>query len=194
MQENDKNTNNEGFRDLMQKMGASIYEAMWEKRGVEINDKKVFIVTNKEEFVTGVKEAFYKQRPSFYGSDMKGYLDAGIFKILVRDNFCFVHADLDKAAHYIASAHFISGSRFELNLRSSLASYAIRLSESFLEKGYTIERIRSSHGRVANGFLGAPDVVSPTLFTAEMNDLYQLAFVFDNTPPLTFTEDEFIGR
>jgi hypothetical protein len=66
-------------------------------------------------------------------------------------------------------------------------------SQKFFEQGYTVEDIRSRHGRVGHCFLGVPDVKPLVLFTENMNDLYYLIFVFDNTPPLTLTEDEFIG-
>jgi hypothetical protein len=169
-------THHRHFDVVYQKLKSSIYDFITDvRRGIDIRKlnakENIVLVIDEEEFLSGLKEAIYKLE------NMKGYFDAGVFKILIKDNFCFIHADLDKAAHYI--------SRSPLKLRESLARYAIFWSEEFY-RTIDVKTMQSRGGAVGpHSFLGDPDVNAPVVFTQEMNDLYIMIFIFKNTPPLS---------
>jgi hypothetical protein len=163
------------FDDLRQDLREAVYNAIAESPGVERDiDGKVFIVTDKETFLTELKETIYRRTPTW--RDMTGYLDAGVFKILVRDNVCFIRADLDQFAHYVSCPPF--------RTKRSLVDYAVRWSEDFFEDGARIEK----GGVGGHCFIGSHDVNPPVLFTEGMNDLYNVIFVFSNSPPLILEE------
>ena len=150
-----------------------------EKSGVHANynDLSFATISNREAFISGLKEAIYKISAI---RNIKGYFDADVFKILVQDNFCFIHADLNKAANYI--------SRNPLKLRNALASYSAHYSKRIFETEGAIDILRTK-GKLRGGrsFLGNFDMNSPVIFTEEMNDLYVLLFGFANDPPISLS-------
>ncbi|MDR1049457.1 MAG: hypothetical protein LBL51_06840, partial [Synergistaceae bacterium] len=109
----------------MQGVRRSVYEIINEGYGVEVSADGKAIVSNKEEFIAGLKEVIYER--NLEGRNWKEYFDAGVFKILVRDNFCSIRVDLDKASHHM--------SRDPLLTKRSLSDYAVRRSEDFFDKG-----------------------------------------------------------
>ena len=120
---------------------------------------------------------------------MKECFEAGIFKVLVQDNFYFIRVDLDKAAHYF--------SRNPLRTKNALASFAAHRSRRLFEAKGAIEKIRTQYGYqiapsslpyFSHVYLGNSDMSSPIAFTKEMSEFYILLFRFKNDPPISISE------
>jgi hypothetical protein len=142
-------------------------------RGMDEN----YVVTNEEEFVFALKEALYKTTPN--GKNMTEYFNTGVFKILIQDNVCYIHTNLDNATRYL--------SRSPLQLRNNIAYYAAYYSQLFYKTAgsFDISRFRGGGYPSVNSFVGKPVVNSYVLFNREMNDLYLITFIFKNNPPLS---------
>jgi len=147
-----------------------------ERHGVQVaqNNRRIASITDKEKFVSGLLEAIFRCRVT----NMRRYFDAGIFKILVQDNVCFIRVDINKFSNYI--------SRNPLVLRNSIARYVAYRSERYwLTLNFDRFRPGGWWGPVA--FLGNSDIYTPIVFTEEMNEFYVLVFTFINDPPISIS-------
>jgi len=135
------------------------------------------VVTNKEEFISALKETLYKVTRN--GTNMAEYFDADVFKILIQNNVCYIHTNLDNATRYL--------SRSPLQLRDNIASYAAYYSQLFYKRAgsFDISDLRGGVYPINLSYVGIPVVNSYVLFSEEMNDLYLIIFVFKNDPPLS---------
>ena len=142
-----------------------------EKQGVNED----YIVTNAEDFVSGLKETLYKP----YGSqDMRKFFDDESLKILIQENVCYLRVDLDKVTHHI--------SRSPSTLKKNMARFAASRSQRF--KSGSFYDMNQVKGPFVDFFWGKPDFKSLVLFNEEMNDLYVVMCAFKNTPPLSLGE------
>ena len=154
-----------------------------EKQGIDEN----YVVTNEREFLSGLKETVYKlsvYKP-FRRINMKKCFEAGIFKILTKDNVCYIYTDLTKASQYFSGKPLI--------LRKNIAYEAAFLAQRYW-KGLNPAKVlqkREKHVLLAPFvylYLGKPDMTSWDLFTQEMNDLYLPVLLFRNTPSISLGE------
>ena len=179
------------YREL-ETLGSTIINSIWDKkRGVMLDDynsSTLITIIDTKEFVSGLQEAAYEIPTQLLGRKgyMKGYFDAGVFKILVQDNFCFIRADLDKAGNYL--------SRNPSRSKNDIARAAAHRSRRLFEIEGTIKAIRSQYGYKVDSpssayfmhvYLGNFDMNSPIVFTEKMNELYILLFHFKNDPPIS---------
>ena len=164
------------FDDVFQNLSSTIRSYIYDGKSGVCESIDMASIINEEEFISGLLEAIYKKTK--YVKNIKGYFDAGVFKILVRDNFLYIKTDLDKAAHYM--------SRSPLKMRDSLAGYAAYHSRRLFEQEGFFDGIRSKYGyRGGRSFLGNFDIDSPVAFSEEMNELYMMIFSFSNDPPIS---------
>jgi hypothetical protein len=147
-----------------------------EKLGMDEN----YVIVNEEEFVSALKETLYKTNHN--GKNLREFFDTGAFKILIQDNVCYIHANLDKTSQYI--------SRSPLALRADITYFAVSWSNKMFKAGesFDITQVQGGSRPGYYHFLGKPDVKSFVVFSEEMNDLYLWAFIFKNIPPLSLGE------
>jgi len=141
-----------------------------EKPGMDEN----YVIVNEEEFVSALKETLYKTNHN--GKNLREFFDTGAFKILIQDNVCYIHANLDKTSQYI--------SRSPLALRADITYFAVSWSNKMFKAGesFDITQVQGGSRPGYYHFLGKPDVKSFVVFSEEMNDLYLWAFIFKNIP------------
>ena len=149
---------------------------MDEKQGIDEN----YVITNEKEFLSGLKETVYKP---FHGINMKKCFEAGSFKILIKDNVCYIYTDLTKASQYFSGKPLI--------LRNNIAHEAAFVAQRYwkegnpsnvLQRGVLLPQVSIYL------FLSKPDITYLNLFTKEMNDFYLPVFVFRNIPSISLGE------
>ena len=147
------------------------------ERGVQIeNNPDTISIIDKEEFVSGLLEVI-KER------NMKKIFDAGILRIFVQDNFCFIRVDINAASRH--------RSHLRIDLRDAIARIAAARSRrtfGFFEDDDAFDRYLSEPGPKLHTFFGNFDMNSPVVFTEDMNYFYLLIFVFNNDPPVSISE------
>jgi len=173
-------------------MGVIIRQSDQRGTQVDYNNRHLISITDKEEFMYGLLEAVHqsteiKGLERYLGLDVRGLFDAGAFKILVQNNFCFIRVDLNKLSNHI--------SRNPLRLRNDIAGRAFRRTRHFWGEveseafARAFDRLHSRLGHLGASdlFLGNFDMHSPVLFTEDMNAFYMPFFVFNNDPPISIS-------
>jgi len=153
----------------------SIFLYLEEKRGIDEN----YIVTNKEDFFSGLREALYKP---IRGRSMRHFFGDGSFKIIIKDNVCYIRVDLDKVTRHI--------SRSPSLLKKDVAYFAASQSKNDFKPGGFLNIANIERGILPGSlyFFGKPDPSSYVLFSEEMNDLYVMICFFKNTPTFSWSE------
>jgi len=148
------------------------------ERGVQVErNREIVSIIDKEEFVAGLLEFIRRQ------VNMRRFFDAGIFKILVQDNFCFIRVDINAASRH--------RSHLRIDLRDAIARHAAirsrRIFDSFETNDDALDWYRSEPGSKPYVFLGNSNMNSPVAFTGDMNYFYMLTFLFSNDPPISIS-------
>jgi hypothetical protein len=168
-------TDSRSFMPILRRLRENIILYIDEKQGIDEN----YVITNEKEFLSGLKKTVYK--PLTRAMNMKKCFEAGVFKILIKDNVCYIYTDLTTATQYLSGKPLI--------LRKNITYVAASLAHSVWKEGDSLNVLQ--RGGYLHGyglFLGKPDLTYLTLFTREMNDLYRPVFVFGNTPPISLME------